>query len=75
MRPNILTARALTHARTFARAAPRKETVMSRDTPVAGEPPAKNAADPARSTRDATAPPCMCFLPFFTCTHARGHAG
>jgi hypothetical protein len=39
---------------------------MSNETPVVGEPPAKIAADPTKSTRDATVPPCICFvLAFF----------
>lgn len=55
----------LTHVRTFARTEFRYEMVISRDTPVVGEPPAKNTADPTRSTRDANAPPCMRLLPSF----------
>lgn len=41
--------------------------MISSETPVTGEPPAKITADPTRSTSDATAPPCMRLLALFDC--------
>lgn len=49
---------------TSTKAASRKETLISTETPVKGEPTVAMAAAPTKSTSEAVAPPCKVLAVF-----------